>query len=594
MWLFLLTPIFALFASCPVEDFLSQSLLFQADELTKKYHFEIAKLSRPIETPQAKKALQQASIWFSIDLETLQNPSFLSLSSEPFWELLREIGVEGVRLQNVKAGGKYRTSLGLDAKWGQGWEELMAILQKKGIILIIDSIGEATGLSADFFLALKNWGDYPSLYHLIEIEKADWKLLPEVPPCQLATNIPWLELQRLHKKGYVPEDFSPYEKRSQWNVTPPTKGADGQVRRWIYLKSRALDPVIDWLNPSFAGCRIGAADTLESIYNLGAGIIQWNELSGMNAGKTLALWTRKLGAFSAMDVTGGLYAMKEAPADLIHDRLTRQALMHALLTEDAEALRLMYRLMLKEDMEAKRLIHSLQPFQEFGCEWTEFTAQPQKRVPYYEETLTQEALKFRLLKEDIESLKGNNVPTWPSLCVQSSQGGDFLEAQKIHLLLSFFYAMQPGVFSFSASDLMGALTQEPLDLFSGNKASLYGSLESQMRNSCSFASRLRHMFSIRNDFGIAFGRLAAIPHTAHLNLLAIVYQLDGGRTELLTINFSKQKIHETFEIPSIRQTYAIDLMTGLGEQKPVSSPNITVTLPPLSGKVILFQPKYYD
>src|SRR3990167_1386342 len=207
MWLFLLTPIFALFASCPVEDFLSQSLLFQADELTKKYHFEIAKLSRPIETPQAKKALQQASIWFSIDLETLQNPSFLSLSSEPFWELLREIGVEGVRLQNVKAGGKYRTSLGLDAKWGQGWEELMAILQKKGIILIIDSIGEATGLSADFFLALKIGGTIQAFITSLKSKKQTGSFFLKFLP------VSWLQIflgwscKGSTKKGMFPKIF---------------------------------------------------------------------------------------------------------------------------------------------------------------------------------------------------------------------------------------------------------------------------------------------------------------------------------------------------------------------------------------------------
>ena len=90
---------------------------------------------------------------------------------------------------------------------------------------------------------------------------------------------------------------------------------------------------------------------------------------------------------------GGLSAYKSSGCDQIIDELTKDALLHALLTQDAEALRLIYRLFLRDGFDTKRLVHELQPFDRFSCEWAELTASPKKRFPYYEEMMTGEALK---------------------------------------------------------------------------------------------------------------------------------------------------------------------------------------------------------
>jgi hypothetical protein len=69
---------------------------------------------------------------------------------------------------------------------------------------------------------------------------------------------------------------------------------------------------------------------------------------------------------------------------------------------------------------------------------------------------------------------------------------------------------------------------------------------------------------------------------------------EGNRLQLLAINFGRTPARQTLEMPSIRKTTAIDLMTGLAEKKPLDSATLHLDLPPLTGKVILFQPKYYD
>ena len=167
--------------------------------------------------------------------------------------------------------------------------------------------------------------------------------------------------------------------------------------------------------------------------------------------------------------------------------------------------------------------------------------------------------------------------------------------RKAHLLLTFFYAMQPGAFSFSVSDLLGVLKRQTIDLLGSNPHTLYGSLPSQMQNMNSFAMQLRKMLSIRIDTAIDRAELISVPQTEQKGLLILIHKLQGGgTTQLLAVNFGKTAAQQTLEMPSFRQTTAIDLMTGLAETKPLNSSMIQLNLPPLSGKVILFQPKYYD
>ncbi len=582
-WLLLL-PIL-LFAGSP------STMLSDAEAIAQKYSLEINKISPPSLDPQPLSALNQASIWFSLDLANLNPPAFETLSKEKFWDNLREIGVRGVYLKDLKKGGEYRNGMGLDPRWGKGWDEVALILQKKGLCLIGEGLKLASGLTPDFALALKNVEGYRGLYHLIEIEERDWPILPSVS--KGFANVPWLTLQKLHKKGYVPEQFAPYTKESRWNATSPIQGSDGKPHRWIYLKENQNDPVINWLHPSFAGYRIAASDILDSIYQLGEKIVLLDGSIEPSTLDTLSLWTRKLGGFSALETMGGIAEWKRAPSDLILDNLTRGALLHALLTEDAEALRLIYRLFLEEGIETKRLVHVLQPFDQFPCDYTAFFQESKRRFQYYEEILTGEALKNRLLKEDLSKLQGQDVKTWPSLCLVANPKRD--EVMNVHLLLALFYAMQPGAFSFSVSDLLGLTQNSNLDLNSPNEFSLYGSLSSQMKNSCSFAKRLQNILETRIQSGIESAELLAVPPTKQKGLLVLVHRLRGSlMTHLLAINFGKEPARYVFESPSLRQTSAIDLLSGLNEKKPLDSPTFQLEVKPLSGKVILFQPKYYD
>lgn len=564
------------------------SMLLQADAIAQKYNVEVAKAPPPSLAPQPLPCLATASVWFSIDLEQIQSPSLDTLADDVLWDQLYEIGVQGVYLKGLKQGGAFRTKIAIDPKWGD-WENLAMLLNKKGMALIGDTLGIATGVSSDFELALKNVGEYPGLYHLVEIEPRDWKILPTPMKSHFA-NVPWLTLQELHKKGYVPEQFAPYIKESSWNATAPISCTDGVVRRWIYLKENKNDPAINWLNPSFAGCRIATSDALDSIYNLGERILQIDSGISASAKETLALWVRKLGGFSVLKTHGGLSEWQKASTDLIVDNITPPALLHALIAKDPEVLKLLYRLMLENKMEPKRLVHTLQPLDRYTCDWAEFLEEPKRQFQYYEEILTADALRQRLLKEDAATLQGPDPVTWPSICLTQLQGGSL----NAHLLLALFYAMQPGVFSFSVSDLLGVTKPTTVDLTASSEDASYGSLPSQMNNTHSFAMQLRKILGIRKQSEIASAELIAVPNTTSRSLFVLIHKLKNSQMlQMLAINFGDKSTTQMFDIPAIRQTSAIDLLSGLSVKKALDSSSFCLEVPPLSGKVILFQTKYF-
>jgi trehalose synthase len=577
----------------------SESMLCKADWISKTFNIETSKTAPPLYSPQPQKCLDTASVWFSVDLDQLKGDPFEMLSKEILWDRLKEIGVEAVYLKGLKTGGEYRTAIDIDPKWGDLWNQFAMTLQKKAVALIGDSIGNSTGIGPDFLLALKNVGDYPGLYHLIEIDHRDWNLLPKVPSQTVSKNIPWLSLQSLQKKGYVPLQYSPYTKQSNWNATGAVKCSDGNVRRWIYLKENVNDPVIDWLNPTFAGCRIAAADALDSIYRIGEKIIRINPTISNNAKETLALWARKLGAFSVVRCQNGLDEMKTACADLFIDTLTRSALLHALIAQDTEVLKLMYRLLLDEGIETKRLVHELQPLDQFSCDWSEFVLHPKRKYQYYDEILTGELLRQRLLKSNLGQIDPKFSMSLVQYCANALGYQDFNrykdDIASAHLLLAFFYCMQPGAFSFSVSDLLGTITHEKVNLLTTNDSTLYPSLAGQFKNPNSFAMQLKKILSVRREYDLANAELVGVPQTNQPELLILVHRLKiGSKLQILAVNFGENPASQTLEIPSIRNTTAINLMTGLIEKKPLGSSTIKIDVPALSGKVILFQPKYYD
>ncbi len=222
-----------------------------------------------------------------------------TLGENSLWQILEDLGIDGVYFKELKEGGGARTGFGIDPKWGKGWDQVRAAANTRGITLIGDLIGSTTGPCIDFELALQNQGAYAESYRLIEISKKDWNLLPKIPVGSYFANVSWLSLDVLYTHGYIPEAARPYVKESAWNATGKIRGIDGKERRWIYLKENQNDPVLSWLSPSFSADRMISADALHSTFSLGQNVLRIDGKIPPYAKETAALWIRKIGGFSA-------------------------------------------------------------------------------------------------------------------------------------------------------------------------------------------------------------------------------------------------------------------------------------------------------
>src|SRR5262249_42904252 len=98
-----------------------------------------------------------------------------------------------------------------------------------------------TGLGPDFHLALRGYKDYPGMYTMVEIPRADWALLPAVLARWDVALVPRPAAERLAQKGHIPGLINSNDAAKQakswsgWSASGEVAGTDGKVRRWVYL-----------------------------------------------------------------------------------------------------------------------------------------------------------------------------------------------------------------------------------------------------------------------------------------------------------------------------------------------------------------------
>ncbi len=597
-----------LHASTDIDALERDSLLYRSHQAAKIYASQVAKAPPPSQEPQTLECLSNSSIWYSLDLHALGDDPLKELGQPDLWNLLQEIGVDGVELHSL--GRSIRHSYA-EIQYGN----IANLAAMRGISLIGTPLQAEQLAGADFQLAIRAYKEYPHLFHLIEIDRADWAFLPKVYRGENSTALPMSLVQELRQLGYLdgrPEKIYPYSKTSCWAATAPTAGHDNKLRRWIFLQfPETGTPAINWLDPTFSGQRLAGGELIDSLLRLQQSVLFFDtsplicrQMAGLspseNAIESIALLTRKLGGYSALRMDGTIEECKNVQTDLIEDRFTRPALLHALITEDAEALRLIYRIFLQEELQPRSLIHELQPYSEASCEWTEFLLNPKRIYRYHEEQITGELLAERLLREDVWNLKKTpgiySPPIAPlfGLCAEALSITDLEEEkdalQNAHLLLSFFYAMQPGVFSFSAADLRGANGSDAM-----KGPGLYHPLPRQLKTRCTFASRLKQMLTVRKDHNLHLAELLEVLPTRHRGLILLLHRLPlTNQLSLTAVNFSRSPLYETLEGSFLANKWAINLMSQKAEKKLYGAPSFQLDLPALSGKVYLFKSKPYS
>ncbi len=508
------------------------SMLADATNQSRNYSGKASLWKNPYAKPQPRKAIQKASVWFTAyPLSTITRPKALilpTLADPELWQAFKAIGIEGMHTGPMKLAGGIkgwgytpsidghfdRISSKIDPLFGTeaDYRHLSAVAAQHDGIIIDDIIPGHTGKSADFRLAEMNYRNYPGIYHMIEIDKADWPLLPVIVKGRDSANISLETEAALKKAGYIVGKLQRvifYErgiKETNWSATKAVIGTDGVTRRWVYLHYfKEGQPSINWLDPSFAGIQLVIGDGLHAIGELGATGLRldangflgietsledapaWSEGHPLSAtaNELIASMVRKAGGFTFQELNLSVDDIKEMSvggADLSYDFVNRPAYHHALVTGNTEFLRLTLQTAHDLGVDPASLVHALQNHDELTLELVHFwTIHKDDIYTFRGERITGLVLRDIIRRDLNEGLSGsaapfnlpftdNGIACTTTTVIAAALGlrditklsaADTAAIIQAHLLLAFFNAMQPGVFALSGWDLTGALTLDP-------------------------------------------------------------------------------------------------------------------------------------
>ena len=670
-----------------------RSMLHHAEMASRGYSGSGRMWRHAYANPQPRAASTLASVWFTAyPASTITRPGesvLKTLGDAELWKAFREIGIRGMHTGPMKKSGgvKGRTftptidgnfdriSVEIDPAFGTEAEYIAMTgnARKNGAIVIGDIIPGHSGKGPDFRLAERAYKDYAGIYHMVEIAEKDWQLLPQVPQGKDAVNLPPATVDRLEGEGYIVGQLPRtifYEKgvkETDWSATDAVIGADGKKRRWVYLHYfKEGQPTFNWLDPSFAAPRLVMGDALHSIGTLGESMLRldangflgiegrpgaeraWSEGHPLSitSNQLIAGTVRKLGGFTFQELNltlEDIKAMSQGGPDLSYDFVARPAYHHALVTGNAEFLRLMLGLQQRYQIDPAGLVHALQNHDELTLElvhfWTKhkdatFDFRGKKIKGSALRDIIRDEMHGKLLAPNAPyNLKASNgvsststsiaaaslgiaVKDWSQLTAEQKK-----EIQRAHLLLAMFNALQPGVFALSGWDLVGAgtlpaesvkslmgdgdtrwINRGAYDLGGVNPSAtkssndlprahaIYGSLPEQLKSPDSFASQLAKMLRVRAEYRMFESEQLEVPTVTSDGLVVMVHRLPANKgIEVTALNFGKKAVKESVSITSAANGAGVtDLLEGKPAGK-VDGKRIAIDLEPHQGKALLIK-----
>jgi len=522
-----------------VEWLVRQSMLKDADVLARQLSGQPAMWRNPYARPDARRAIATSDVWFTaypISLITRPGQSFLAaLGDEQLWSVFERIGITAIHTGPVKRAGGIagwgetpsvdghfdRISTAIDPAFGteDEFRTLCDVADAYGGSVIDDIVPGHTGKGADFRLAEMGFKDYPGIYHMVEIPREDWSLLPDVPDGVDSVNLDPATEHELAERGYIIGAlqrvifYTPGVKETNWSATAPVIGPDGATRRWVYLHYfKQGQPSINWLDPTFAGMRLVIGDALHSLGELGTsalrldangflgveksaeGLPAWSEGHPLShaANHIIAGMVRKVGGFTFQELNLTIEDIRDTGAvgaDLSYDFIGRPGYHHALATGQTEFLRLALTSSLELGVAPVQLVHGLQNHDELTYELVHWATRHADDLYRFRGHETSGGELAELVRAELtEHLTGaadynrvftqNGIACTTASLIAATQGIERLDdvgdehvpvIRDAHLLLCAYNAWQPGVFALSGWDLVGMLTvpaDEVADLIS--------------------------------------------------------------------------------------------------------------------------------
>src|SRR5262245_31918646 len=165
------------------------SMLHQAETAARQYAGQRQLWQHPYAAPQPRAASALASVWYTAyPAAQITRPGesvLRSLGDPELWRLFREIGVTAVHTGPMKRAGGIRgyeftptidgnfDRIGSEIDPAFGTEDeytsMVRHARDNGAIVIGDIIPGHSGKGADFRLAERRYGDYPGIYHMVQI-----------------------------------------------------------------------------------------------------------------------------------------------------------------------------------------------------------------------------------------------------------------------------------------------------------------------------------------------------------------------------------------------------------------------------------------
>ncbi len=558
-------------------------------------------------------------------------------------------GLTGRTFTPTIDGNFDRIGLAIDPAFGSAQEyvALSAAAARHGAIIIDDIIPGHTGKGADFRLAEMAYADYAGLYHMVAIDPVDRHLLPDVAAGEDSANLAPATVDKLKELGYIVGRllrtifYEPGVKETDWSATAVVTGVDGINRRWVYLHYfKAGQPTLNWLDPTFAAPRLVLGDAIHSFSVLGASMLRldangflgiertgdlpedraWSEGHPLSitANQLIGGMVRKLGGFTFQELNlsvDDIAAMSRGGADLAYDFVTRPAYHHALVTGDAGFLRLMLRTLNEYALDPAGLVHALQNHDELTLELVHFWHQHAGDLYLLGgRSYTGSDLRLEIRRILYEKLCGarapynlpfvtNGVACTTASLITAALGMHDLDqitpedvalVRRLHLLLAFYNAFQPGIFALSGWDLVGALPLTPeqvsdwmgdgdtrwihrgaYDLLGLNPQAegsaaglpraraLYCPLPEQLQDPESFAAQLQRLLSVRERYRLYAARQIAIPDVTSPALLVMVHELpDTVLTQITAINFGPAPVDEVVHLANLGAGKLVDMLSN--------------------------------
>lgn len=152
-------------------------MLANAEQIAGQFSGVADVWQTPFANPNAVAAITASSVWFTAcPMSTIAKPghSFLgTLADENLGRAFQAIDGYFDRI-----GTEIDEVFGTD----QEFRRMCEVAAGHGGIVIDDTVPGHTGKGPDFRLAEMKVGDYPGIYHMVEIPPEDWRPLPDVSP----------------------------------------------------------------------------------------------------------------------------------------------------------------------------------------------------------------------------------------------------------------------------------------------------------------------------------------------------------------------------------------------------------------------------